>query len=109
MGIDWYRDLIICIAGALACILALVAIGVIIYFSIIVRSLNKKAKSITGLVEEITLQVKGMVSDVRQDVMDVKVEIMSPLVQVMSIVQGVRKGFELVNALFKKEEGGKNA
>ena len=105
MGIEWFRDLIICIAGAISCVLALVAIGVIIYLSIIVRSLNKKATSIMGLVEETTVQVKGIVSDVRQDVMEVKDEIMSPLVQVMSIFQGVRKGFDLVNTLLKKEGG----
>jgi hypothetical protein len=109
MGIEWYRDLIICIAGAVTCILALVAIGVIIYFSIIVKSLNRKVKLIMSLVEETTAHVKDIVSDVRQDVMDVKDEIMSPIVEVMSIVQGVRKGFEIVNALFKKAEGGKDA
>ena len=60
-------------------------------------------------VEETTLTMKGLILEIREDVVEVKEEIMSPLVQVMSIVQGVRKGLDLVNAFFKKEEGGKNA
>ena len=99
MGIEWYRDLIICIAGGITCILCLIAAGVIIYFAVIAKSLNKKVKSVMNAVEETTTIAKGVVSDIREDVSEVKEEIMSPLVQVMAIVQGVRKGFELVNAL----------
>ena len=99
MGIEWYRDLIICIAGGITCILCLIAAGVIIYFAVIAKSLNKKVKSVMNAVEETTTIAKGVVSDIREDVSEVKEEIMSPLVQVMAIIQGVRKGFELVNAL----------
>ena len=109
MGIEWYRDLIICIAGAITCILCLVAAGVIIYFAVIAKSLNKKAKLIMSIVEETTTMAKGVVSDVREDVSEIKEEIMSPLVQVMAIVQGVRNGFELVNTLLRKDKGGENA
>ena len=109
MGIEWYRDLIICIAGAITCIVCLVAAGVIIYFAVIARSLNKKAKSIMSTVEETTAMAKGVVSDIREDVHEVKEEIMSPLIQVMAIVQGVRKGFELVNTFLRKEKGGEDA
>ena len=109
MGIEWYRDLIICIAGGITCILCLIAAGVIIYFAVIAKSLNKKVKSVMNAVEETTTIAKGVVSDIREDVSEVKEEIMSPLVQVMAIVQGVRKGFELVNALLRKDSGGENA
>jgi hypothetical protein len=109
MGIEWYRDLIICIAGVITCILFLVAAGVIIYFAVIAKSLNKKAKSVMNAVEETTTIAKGVVSDIREDVSEVKEEIMSPLVQIMAIVQGVRKGFELVNTLIGKDKGGENA
>lgn len=109
MGIEWYRDLIICIAGGITCILCLIAAGVIIYFAVIAKSLNKKVKSVMNAVEETTTIAKGVVSDIREDVSEVKEEIMSPLVQVMAIIQGVRKGFELVNALLRKDSGGENA
>jgi hypothetical protein len=109
MGIEWYRELIICIAGVVTCIMVLVAAGAIIYFAVIVRSLNKKAKSIMSTVEETTVIAKGVISDIREDVSGVKEEIMSPLIQVMAIVQGVRKGFELVNTFLRKEKGGENA
>jgi hypothetical protein len=109
MGIEWYRDLIICIAGAVTCIMCLVAAGVIIYFAVIARSLNKKAKSIMRTVEETTAMAKGVVADIREDVSQVKEEIMSPLVQVMAIVQGVRKGFELISTFTRKEKGDESA
>ena len=108
MGIEWYRDLIICIAGAITGIMCLVATGVIIYFAVIARSLNKKAKSVMNTIEETTAIAKHVVSDIREDVSEVKEEIMSPLIQIMAIVQGVRKGFELVNTLLRKEKGGEN-
>lgn len=108
MGIEWYRDLIICIAGAITCILVIVLIGVIIYLSVIVRSLNKKTKLIMDSVESATAQVKDIVSEVHEDIADVKAEILSPLVQVMSIIQGVRKGYELINS-FTRKKGGNDA
>ena len=51
MGIEWYRDLIICIAGAITCIMTLVVIAAIVYITLVVKSLNKKAKSIMGSVD----------------------------------------------------------
>ena len=109
MGIEWYRDLFICIAGAVTCIMGLVAIGAIIYFTIIARSLNKKVNPIIRSVDEICTTVKDGVSDIRQDIFEVKEEIMSPLVQVMAIVQGVRRGFDLVNSFFGKEKRDEHA
>jgi len=54
-----------------------------------------------------TAQVKDIVSEVHQDIVDVKSEILSPLVQIMSIIQGIRKGYELINS-FTRKKGGKD-
>ena len=104
MGIEWYRDLIICIAGAVTCILILVIIGVTIYLSTIIKSLVKKTRMIMNAVELTTEQFKDIVSEVHQDIVDVKSEILSPLVQIMSIIQGIRKGYELINSFTEKKE-----
>ena len=108
MGIEWYRDLIICIAGGITCILCLVAAGVIIYFAVIAKSLNKKVKSIMNAAEETTTIAKGVISDIREDVSEVKEEIMSPLVQMMAIIQGVRRGLDLVHTFTGKDKGDGN-
>ena len=92
MGIDWFRDLVICIAG-------LVLTGVLIFITIMAYSLYKRAKSALDSTEAI-LATAQRVSSYVQD------EAVKPLVQVMALVQGIRQGVDTFSTLFKKHRGG---
>ena len=92
MGIDWFRDLVICIAG-------LVLTGVLIFITVMAYSLYKRAKSALDSTEAI-LATAQRVSSYVQD------EAVKPLVQVMALVQGIRQGVDTFSTLFKKHRGG---
>ena len=93
MGIEWFRDLVICIAG-------LVLAGVLIFIAVMVYSLYKRSKSALDSTNAILPTVQRFSSCVQD-------EAVKPLVQLMAVVQGIRQGIETFSALFKKhKEGG---
>lgn len=92
MGIDWFRDLVICIAG-------LVLTGVLIFITVMAYSLYKRAKSTLDSTEAIIASVQEISSYVQA-------EVAKPLVQVMALVQGIRQGVDTFSTLFKKHRGG---
>ena len=94
MDIAWFRDLIICISG-------LVVAAVFVFIAILAYSFYKREKRVLDSIEEASKAVYGIAATVGE-------RMISPVVQMMSIIQGVRQGIEVVNKLFKKEEGGKD-
>ena len=107
MGIEWLRDLIICISGCIA-ILVLIFIALVVYMlfkrtNTLFESMNafyKRSNSVFDSLQNTATTVCGVVSEVRS-------EVVNPMVQVMSIVHGIQFGVDLVNKLFgKKQEGG---
>jgi hypothetical protein len=104
MGIEWFRDLFICILGVIT-IVVLIFIAVLAY-SLYRRSqyligtvelLCERANSILDNLETTSETMRGIASNIKQAVVD-------PVAQIIAIIQGIRQGISLVNKFFKKEE-----
>ena len=95
MGIEWFRDLVICIAG-------LVLAGVLIFIAVMAYSLYRKAKATVSSAEAIVARVQRFSVYVED-------EAIKPLVQIVALVQGIRQGVNTFSTLFKKnKEGGRD-
>ena len=94
MGIDWFRDLIICILG-------LVATGVLIFIAVLLYSFYHRTKSILDSIETSSRTIQGITSYVGS-------EVAKPLIQVAVVIQGIRQGIDTVTKLFKKQGGGRD-
>jgi hypothetical protein len=95
MGIEWFRDLVICIAG-------LVLAGVLIFIAVMACSLYRKAKATLSSAEAIVARVQRFSVYVED-------EAIKPLVQIVALVQGIRQGVNTFSTLFKKnKEGGRD-
>ncbi len=104
MGIEWLRDLVICILG-------IISIIVLIFIAILASSFYRRSQSlITSLdllcqrassvldnLETTSESMRGIMSDVQK-------ALVSPVAQIVAVVQGVRQGMNLVSKFFKKEE-----
>lgn len=94
MGIEWFRDLIICILG-------LVATGVLIFIAVLLYLFYRRTRSILDSIETISRTIRGITSYVGG-------EVAKPLIQVVAIIQGIRQGIDTVSKFFKKQKGGKD-
>ena len=94
MGIDWFRDLIICISG-------LVAAGVLIFIAVLLYSLYRKTSSILDSIQATSTTIQRVSSYIRD-------EVVKPVIEVVAFVQGMRQGIDTISKFFKKEEGGKD-
>jgi hypothetical protein len=88
MGIDWFRDLIICVFG-------LVATGVLIFVAVLSYSLYHRARSIIDSIETTSRTIQGISSCVRD-------EVVKPVIEIVALVQGIRQGVDTVSKFFKK-------
>jgi len=88
MGIDWFRDLIICIFG-------IVAAGALVFLAILVYLLYHQMKSILDSIEATSTTIQGISSYVGE-------EVVKPVVQVASVIQGIRQGIDTIGKFFKK-------
>ena len=88
MGIEWFRDLVICIGGV-------VAVGVLVFIAVILYSLYHRTRSIVDAIDVTTKNIRG-ISSYATD------EVVKPLVQVAALVQGLRQGISTVTKFFKK-------
>ena len=93
MGIDWFRDLVICIVG-------LVTAGVLIFITVLAFSLYRRIKVILDSVKATSKTIQGLSSYVGD-------EVVKPVIEVAAIIQGVRQGIDTISRLFKKKEGGR--
>lgn len=120
MGIDWYRDLIICISGAVATVALILMVAL---FSSLHRKIgavlasieatserakatlasieaaSDKANSILDSMDAVSTSVRGLSSCVRE-------EIVKPMVQLAALAQGMGQGFDVVGRYFRRKEGG---
>jgi len=79
MGIEWLRDLIICILGV-------VATAVLIFLAVLAYSLYRRMRSILDMVRAISRTVA----------------------QVVALVQGIRQGVATFSRFFGKRKGEKD-
>ena len=94
MGIDWFRDLVICIFG-------LVGTVVLIFIATLVYKVYRRTKSILDSAKATSGTIRGISSYVGD-------EVVKPMVQVVALIQAVRQGIDAVSRFFKKQEGGKD-
>ncbi len=88
MGIDWFRDLIICIFG-------IVAAGVLIFLAVLSYSLYRRVKSILDSTRAAASNIQDISSYMGE-------EIIKPLIQIVAVIQGIRQGIDSVSKFFKK-------
>ena len=120
MGIEWYRDLVICVAGGVAAVV-LIVVGVLLLSlrrkiaavldsietasekarSVLasVEAASDKAGSILDSVETVTTSVRGFSSYLRE-------EVATPMVKCAALVRGIRERIDRVSSYFRKKEGG---
>jgi len=88
MGIDWFRDLFICIFG-------LVATGVLIFSTVLLFRLYRRARAILDSVKATSKTIQGVSSCVGDGVV-------KPVIELAAIIQGIRQGVETIGKLFRK-------
>ena len=91
MSIEWFRDLVICIAG-------LAFTAAIIFMVVLVYSCYRRMRPILDSIKATSSAVQGISSCIRDD-------LARPLAEVVAIVQGVTQGISAISSLFKKKGG----
>jgi len=94
MSIDWFRDLIICIAGV-------VAAGVLIFIAVILGLLYRKTNFILNSLQSTSTTIQKVSSYIGD-------EVVKAVTEVVALAQGIRQGIDTISKFFKKEEGGKD-
>ena len=120
MGIEWYRDLVICVAGAVAAVV-LIVVGVLLLSlrrkiaavldsietaaekagSVLasVEAASDKAGSILDSLVAVSTSVQGLSSHLRE-------EIGTPMVRCAAVARGIRERVDRVSSYLRKKEGG---
>ena len=93
MGLEWLRDLVICILG-------LVAAGVLIFIAVLAYSFYHRTKPILDSVNAVVTTIQEVVISVE--------EIARPIMQVVAVIRGVRQGVDAVSKLFDKRRKRRN-
>jgi hypothetical protein len=88
MGIEWFRDLVICIFGV-------IAIGVLIWIAILSYLLYQRSKPL--------MEVMHTVYQRADSILDAKA-MLNPITQIIATIQGIRQGINAINKIFKKKE-----
>jgi NADH:ubiquinone oxidoreductase subunit 6 (subunit J) len=94
MSIDWFRDLIICIFGVMATV-------AILLITILVVSLYRKSRAVLQSAEATSKNIQEITSSLRK-------KFISPVTGMGVFLQGIYKGVEAINKIFRKREGGKH-
>jgi hypothetical protein len=96
MGIEWFRDLVICISG-------LVITVVVIFVAVLSFLLYKRVQPILHSLKVTTAAVQEVTSTVKD-------EVIKPISQFGALIRGIAEGIQLVAQFFKKkeQEGGCN-
>jgi len=104
MGIEWFRDLVICILG-------IVTIIVLVFIAILANSLYRRSQSLIGSLDSLSQKASSVLDNLQSSseimkgiVTDVQKAFVGPLAQLIAVVQGIRQGINLVNKFTKKEE-----
>jgi len=88
VGIDWFRDLVICVFG-------LVATGVVIFIAVVLFLLYRRVRAILDSVKATSRTIQGVTSYVGD-------EVVKPVIEVATIIQGIRQGIDTIGKFFKK-------
>jgi len=88
MGIDWFRDLFICIFG-------LVATVVLIFITVLLFLLYRRVRAILDSVKATSKTIQGVSSYVGD-------EVVKPVIELAAIIQGIRQGVNTICKVFKK-------
>jgi len=88
VGIDWFRDLVICVFG-------LVATGVVIFIAVVLFLLYRRVRAILDSVKATSRTIQGVTSYVGD-------EVVKPVIEVAAIIQGIRQGIDTIGKFFKK-------
>ena len=120
MGIEWYRDLVICVAGAVGAVVLIVVAVLLLSLrrrivaaldsiettcencrSVLssVEAVSNKANSILDSLETVSTSVQGLSSYLRE-------EIAAPMVRYAAVARGIRERVDRVRSYFRKKEGG---
>lgn len=104
MGIEWFRDLIICILGIITIVVSIFIAFVAYAFYRRSRELIEtmhlayhRLNSILDKIETTSEAMRIMASDIKE-------AMLNPVSQIISIIQGMRQGMSLVNKFFGKKE-----
>jgi hypothetical protein len=104
VGIEWFRDLVICIWGFLAIVfIVIIAILIMLLYRRLQKILNAvdtmctKCNSILDSVENTTTNLQSFISSLKE-------EIMNPLAQIMAVFQGIRQFINIFTQFKKKAE-----
>ena len=102
MGIDWFRDLIICIWGCLAIIFLIVV-------AILVLMLSKRLQNIMDSIDLICCKGNSILeslevstSNFEDIVADIRNKIMNPLIQITAVVKVIQQLMGMLNHLKKR-------
>jgi len=90
VGIEWFRDLVVCIfgLGATVAVIILVVLAFILFIRI--QPIIKSLKTTTRTVENISSCVEE--------------EVVKPIAQVAAFVQGIRQAVSMVGRFTRKKE-----
>ena len=120
MGIDWYRDLIICVSGAVATVVLILIVALLcsLHHKVgaalasmeatserakttlaSIQAASDKANSLLDSMDALSTSVRGLSSFVRE-------EIVKPMLQLAAVAQDMRQGFDVAGRYFRRKEGG---
>jgi len=87
LGIEWFRDLSIAILG-------FVTSAVLIFVTVLIYRLYRRANSALLLVKEASKIAHDTVSLVQAGI--------KPLLPMLTLIQGIRGGYKCISKIFKK-------
>jgi hypothetical protein len=92
VGIDWFRDLVICIGGVVFTVVIIFTTVLIYKLYLRIRAVLDNMKTTAASVERISGYMES--------------EIAKPLVQMAAFIQGAYQGIESISKIFRKDRGG---
>jgi hypothetical protein len=93
LGIEWYRDLIICISGTITAV-------ALIFISVLVYRIYRRVHGVIESAEDIANTARGISSYAGDHVI-------KPIIEIAAIIRGARQGIEAISKIFGKGEEGK--
>jgi len=89
MDVVWFRDLIICIAGAVTVIVS-------IFVAVLVCLFYRRVKAALDSIETTSKNIQEVASTVRD-------QVIKPVIGLATFVQGVLRGFNAISKFFRKK------
>jgi len=89
MDVVWFRDLIICIAGAVTVIVS-------IFVAVLVCLFYRRVKAALDSIETTSKNIQEVASTVRD-------QVIKPVIGLATFVQGVLRGFNAIGKFFRKK------